>query len=61
MTFNKVKRNGKNPRENRSISIACRKRFCAGVKTGKTSDASGVELVRGVNGIIEPPVIRTDC
>lgn len=61
MTFNKVKRNGKNPRENRSISIACRSRFCAGVKSGKASDAFGVELVRGVNGIIEPPVIRIDC
>lgn len=61
MTFNKVKRNGKKPRENRSISIACRNRFCAGVKAGKVSDAFGVVLVRDVNGIIEPPVIRTDC
>lgn len=60
MTFNKVKRNGKNPRENRSISIACRNRVCAGVSSGNASDAFGVEL-RGVNGIIELPVIRTDC
>lgn len=60
MTFNSVKRNGKNPREKRSINIAFRNRCCAGVKVGNGSVAFGTELVRGVNGVIEPLVMRTD-
>lgn len=37
MTFSRVNRKGKNPREKRSIYIAFRKRICAGVKTGAGS------------------------
>lgn len=37
MTFNSVNRKGKNPREKRSINIALRRRFWAGVKVGTAS------------------------
>lgn len=60
MQLSKVNRNGKNPRENRSINMARRNRICAGVKTGSMSGSLTTELVRGVAGVSEPPVTRTD-
>lgn len=53
-------KNGKKPREKRSINIARRNRICAGVKTGSISASFTIELVLGVAGVIEPPVTRTD-
>lgn len=46
MTFNNVNRKGKNPREKRSISMAFRKRFWAGVKAGTGSVVFVTESAR---------------
>lgn len=62
MTFSKVNRNGKKPRENLSISMARRKRCCAGVSIRTSSTGlAAPQLPRGVTGIIEPLVTRNDC
>lgn len=59
MLFKSVNKNGKNPLEKRSISIARRSLFWAGVNIGIASLLTPSELVRGVAGVIEPPDIRT--
>lgn len=62
MTFSNVNRNGKNPRENLSMSIARRKRSWAGVSAWTSSGGwDAAQLPRGVNGIIDPLVTRNDC
>lgn len=59
MLFKSVNKKGKNPLEKRSISIARRNLFWAGVNIGTASLLVPTELVRGVVGVIEPPDIRT--
>lgn len=61
MTLSNVNRNGKNPRENLSMSMARRKRCWAGVSTRTSSSGWAAQLPRGVTGIIEPLVTRNDC
>lgn len=64
MQLRSVNRKGKNPRENLSISIARRRRFCCGVKHVTSSlmfGIGGIELPRGVANVNEPAVARIDC
>lgn len=59
MLFKSVNKKGKNPLEKRSISIARRSLFWAGVNIGILSFRAPTELLRGVAEVVEPSDIRT--
>lgn len=60
MLFNKVNKNGKNPREKRSMRMARRKRCCAGVRRGVLSSTAAVASDDGDDALADARDIRAD-